>query len=393
MTGKIPSDAADAQVSRLQGAGGIAPAQWDGLARRGFHLHDWFLPAERSGWRPRHVAVRGMDELRAVIPAYLTDRDSLHDLHDRWLGPIGDIATLSGIDLRPMVSVQAPLALASEPLAVPEAMSHRDLHQVFEALEGSAEADGAKGVVWPCVDGGSRTLLQVGKERGYAAEYAGASARITVEWGSFEDYLASRSKNVRRTVKADLSAIRSAGLRMEVASDFRHAVPAMAALYFEAFRRRNRRESPVGKEFFEQMSLSPSPRILAQLTWNGDRLVGTSLNLMTPEVLEGTLGAFAPEHRGGPAYHNDLCYEPIRMACREGIAAIDLGATALYSKVLRGAVLRPRFTLIRGTTAARHRLLSSLARLVAWRTEWKERRALGPFWQPSLGGSLVRCSP
>lgn len=393
MTAKITPAAADAQVSPLPGASGIPPAQWDGLARRGFHLHDWFLPAERSGWRPRHVALSEMDELRAVVPAYLTGRDSLHDLHDRWLGPIGDIATLSGVHLRPMISVQTPLAMVSEPMGVPEAMSHRALHQIFEALEERAEADGAKGVVWPCVDAGTRTLLQVGKERGYAAEYAGASARLTVEWGSFEDYLASRSKNVRRTVKADLGALRSAGLRMEVTSDFRHAVPAMAALQCEAYRRRNQRESPVQESFFHQLSLNPSARIRAQLTWSGERLVGASLNLMTPEVLEGTLGAFAPEHRRGPAYHNDLCYEPIRMACREGIAAIDLGATALYSKVLRGAVLRPRFTLIRGTTRARHLLLSSLARLVAWRTEWKEQRSLGPFWHPGLRGSFASCSP
>ena len=105
---------------------------------------------------------------------------------------------------------------------------------------------------------------------------------------------------------------------------------------------------------------------------------------MTPELLEGTFGAFAQEHRRGPAYYNDLCYEPIRLACREGISAIDLGATALYTKVLRGAELRPRVALIRGTTAMRHRLLAALGRVVARRTQWKEQQSLGPLWPGGL---------
>jgi hypothetical protein len=112
--------------------------------------------------------------------------------------------------------------------------------------------------------------------------------------------------------------------------------------------------------------------------------VGTSLNLGTPRLLEGTFSGFVPEHRAGPAYFNDLFYEPIRVACREGIAAIDLGATALYAKALRGAALRRRLILIRGTTRARHQMFCAVGRLVARHTEWKERRALGPLWSRHL---------
>lgn len=365
----------------LDGANQILPAEWNRLARRGFHLHNWFIAAERCGWRPRHVAVRGIEGLRCVVPAYLTDRDSLHDLHDRWLGPLRDIAALGGISLRPVISVQAPFALTSEPLGRDD-LSPDLLHRVFEALEAGALADGAKAVAWPCIDAGSTQLLTVGKERGYTAVYAGASARIPVEWSSFDDYVTSRSKNVRRTIKSDLGAIESARLRVELVSDFRSAVPEMNALYRDAFRRRNLREAPVHRDFFQRLSSVPSDGIRAQLTWSDTRLVGTSLNLMTPDLLEGTLAAFTPEHRGGPAYYNDLAYEPIRLACRERIAAIDLGATALYAKVLRGAVLRRRFILIKGTTAARHRLLGVLGRQIARRTERKERRALGGLWRP-----------
>jgi predicted N-acyltransferase len=324
------------------------------------------------------VAVTRSEALLGVVPAYLTGRDSLHDLHERWLGPLSRVAE-ARMAIRPVISVQAPYAIMSEPLGETGTLSAALLHRVFEALEASADADRAKAVVWPAVDPASAPVLQVALERGYTAVYAGSTARIEVEWDSFEDYLSSRSKNVRRTIKADLASIRAAGLHTAFESDFADAVPAMDALYREAFRRRNLREAPVHPNIFAELSQRPCTGMRAQLTWDGTRLVGSSLNLMTPELLEGTFTAFSAEHRHGPAYYNDLCYEPIRVACREGIAAIDLGATALYTKVLRGAVLRPRLTLIRGTTPLRHQALGALGRLVARRTLWKERRALGPL--------------
>lgn len=380
MTTFAPSATALPHVRTLQAASEVPSADWDALARRGFHLHDWFVAAEDSGWTPRHLAVERAENLEAVVPAYLTDHTSMHDLHDRWLGPLRELASMAGIDLRPIISVQAPFALVSEPMAAPEALSPDLLHQVFAALEAAAVEDGAKAVIWPCIDPASRTVLKVAEERGYTAIYGGSTARLPIVWESFNEYVSSRSKSVRRTIKKDLDGLGSAGLRVETVSHYETAVPAMTALFFEAFRRRNGKDAPVQPEFFGRLALRTSSGIRAQLTWCGTRLVGSSINLNTPELLEGTLSAFSSDHRSGPAYHNDLCYEPIRMACEEGIAAVDLGATALYTKVLRGARLRPRITLLRGTTGVGHRSLSALGAIVARHTEWKERRALGTLW-------------
>jgi predicted N-acyltransferase len=325
------------------------------------------------------VAVTRADALIGVVPAYLTGQGSLHDLHDRWLGPLSTLLAAAQA-IRPVLSVQAPYAILSEPLGAAEALSEVVLHEVFDLLEACAEDNRAKAVVWPAVDPGAEQVLRVARERGYTSVYAGVTARLNVEWNSFDEYLASRSKNVRRTIKADLRSVQSAGLHTEFVSDFRHAVPAIDALYREAFRRRNHREAPVHSNIFAELGQRPSSGIRAQLTWSGSRLVGSSLNVMTPDLLEGTFSAFSAEHRNGPAYYNDLCYEPIRVACSERIGAIDLGATALYTKVLRGAVLRPHLTLIKGATPATHQMLSLLGRLVARRTQWKEKRALGPLW-------------
>jgi predicted N-acyltransferase len=290
------------------------------------------------------------------------------------------LASAAGINLRPIISVQAPFALVSGPIGEPQALGHHALHQVFGILESAALEDGAKAVVWPCVDPASTAVLEVAKERGYTAVYGGSTARLRIDWESFEEYVSSRSKSVRRTVKKDLEGFERAGLRVETVTHYESAVPAMTALFFEAFRRRNGKQAPVSPELFSRLSQRTSSQIRAQLTWSGTRLVGSSINLNSAELLEGTLSAFSSDHRTGPAYHNDLCYEPIRVACAEGIAAIELGATALYTKVLRGARLRRRITLLRGTTGLRHQSLSTLGALVARRTEAKERRALGALW-------------
>jgi predicted N-acyltransferase len=362
--------------------GQVRAARWNRLASRGFQLHRWFAVAERCGWRPRHVAVAAPGGIDAIVPAYLIASGAPNDLHDRWLGPLRTLATQAGINLRPVLSVQSPFSLVSEPLGEVDGLSDALLHRAFELLERRAREDGAKAVVWPFVDVEHSALLRVGRERGYAQVYSGASARLRVRWGSLWEYLASRSKNVRRTIRADLEAVARQGLRVVSTTDFRAQATAMDRLYRAAFRDRNGWESPLAANFFRILADEPTEGVIAQLTWDGDRLVGSSVNLIGPQMIEGTFVAFAPEHRGGPAFFNDLVYQPLQLAFERAITEFDLGPTALYSKVLRGATLRRRVTLVRGVTPTMHRALAALGAMVARREEAKERKALGDLWGP-----------
>ena len=377
-----PSAVARDELIVLGGADGLQAEEWNQLARRGFHLHQWFTGAERSGWNPRHLGVQGVFGLKTIIPAYLVGAGTPHDLHHRWLGPLGDVAAYAGFRLQPVLSVQAPFAHVSEPLGNSSWLSNAILHEIFYSLEQTAEWEGATAVAWPFVDTGCDRLIDVARDRGYAVLYAGATATLRVRWPSFEEYVSSRSKDVRQMIEADIASIGSAGLRTTVTSDFECDASQMDRLHRDAFRRQNGRESPVAPHFFQQLGRRQTPGIWAHLTWHGDRLVGTSLNLTTPERLDGTFAAFTPEHRSSGVFFNDLCYEPLRVAIREGVSSIDLGPTALYAKVLRGAVLQRRMILIRGTTPRRHRLLSMLGHMVARRTQQQERKALGALWGP-----------
>jgi predicted N-acyltransferase len=368
-------------TASLAGAGALPEAEWNGLARRGFHLQQWFRAAEECGWPARHILVRAGAEARAVIPAYLTSARTPHDLHERWLGPLRFLER-TGLELRPVISVQAPLALTSDALGDLTGLPRPVLVQVFEQLEESAARERAKAVVWPFVDPSDEAVIALARERGYAVLDAGVTARLRIWWDSFDEYVASRSKSVRRTIRADLAALEDAGLESHSTSDFRLHAAAMDTLYRLAYHRRNGQVSRLALGYFERLAAHPSPQVFAMLASRGGRLVGTSLNLAAGSLLDGTFSAFALAEHGGPAYLNDLVYEPVRMACRLGIPALDLGMSALYPKVLRGARLRRRVALVRGTGPVIHGMLAALGAAVARRQAAKERRMLGPLWGP-----------
>ena len=367
-------------MTDVTSAGTLAEAEWNRLARRGFHLHRWHRIAEACGWVPRHLVVRDESAGTTVVPAWLARQPALHDLHDRWMGPLRPLERV-GLALRPVLTVQSPFAQVSDLLgATPTRAGLADL---FDRLEETAELEAARAVVWPWVDAGAEALIACARERGYAVLYAGATARLPVRWTTFEDYVASRSKAVRRTVRADLTAFRDAGLHAVAAEDFRAAAPAMESLYREAYRRRNERDPRIPAGCFERLADTPTPGLFAQLTWSGERLVGCSINLAAAGVLEGTFAAFAAGHEGGPAYLNDLVYHPApgrHPRADPGHRPRQLGA---LPQGPAGRAPAPAHGAGAGSGRLMHRLLRRLGRTMARRQEEKERRMLGALWSPA----------
>jgi predicted N-acyltransferase len=363
-------------VATAGAAAHVSAEEWNALARRGFSLHRWHVAAESCGWRARHIVVREDGTIRAILPVYLLDGGPALDVHDRWLGPLGPAMAAVGLRLRPTISVGAPCSTTSEGLGDLDALPEGVLADVFAALGEQARRDGARAVVWPFVDEGRTRLREMACREGYLDSYGGSTARLGVEWPSFDDYVASRSKSLRRTIRGELRSLTEHGIRTVMTPDFTAHAGAMAALYLATSGSHRGRTPSLPLALFEHLAASPTRGLWGQLTFHQDRVVGSSISVAAGGVMEGTFAAFAPGFLAGPVYHNDLVYEPLRMACIEGIGAVDLGPTALYPKVLRGARLVRRRTLALGTSRPVHAALRALGPLVASRTEWKERRPL-----------------
>ncbi len=371
------------EVVPLGRAERLPQAEWDALATRGLQLHRWFVAAERNGWQPRHLQVRGESGLSAIIPVYLADHGSSLGLRHNWLGPMAAAVAKAGLDLRPTIAVQSPFAAVSDPLGCLDSVSDSGLHKLLEALERQAIEDDAVAAVWPFVEAewGER-LLRAGKARGWVQVYAGASARLAICWDSFEEYLDSRSENVRRGIEHELQWLEREAVRSSCSSDLGAAVAQMDELWCAGYRRRHCKESSVAG-FLRGLAEPADPRIAALVSGKAGRLVAGGLGLAGREVMDVALPTFDSEVQAGPVYFNNLMYLPIGMACAAGVSQLDLGPTALYPKVHRGATLRRRMTLIRGTTPACHQVLRAIGELAGRRQQWKERRALG-----GLGGTL-----
>jgi predicted N-acyltransferase len=371
--------AAGFQVTAIGGADAVEPDGWDRLARRGHHLHRWFVAVEAGPFQPRHLGVGGTRGLRAIIPAYL-ERGALHgDLHDRWFGPARRILWSLGLRLRPSVTAVLPLGTASEPLGDVAALPDETIHAVFGALEEQAHIDGARAVVWPFVTTDEDGILRIAERRGYARVFAGSTARIHVEWSDFEGYVASRSRNVRRTVRHELRQLRAAGIQLRTAHDFRRDARAAESLYRDGFHRRNGYPPNLQEGFFMRVAERADESLWAQTSWQDEVLVGASLNMVAGGRVDGGMAGFSPGPAESAVFAADLVYEPVRMACERGFRTIELGPTALQAKRLRGAALVPRFTLVRGANRTIHSALLPLAALLdAWNRR-KEQRALGRF--------------
>jgi predicted N-acyltransferase len=365
------------QLVSLRRAERVPRCEWDALAGRGFQLHRWFVAAERYGWQPRHLGIKGESGLSTIVPVYLADHGALHDLRYRWLGPLAAAVAKTGLDLRPTITVQSPFSPVSDPLGGLTAASDSVLDNLLATLERQAVEDDAVAAVWPFIDSGwGERLLRVGQARGWVQVYAGATARLPIRWACFEEFVASRDNEARRTIENDLDWLGREGLDSGCFPDFGGNVDQMERLWCSGYRRRHGRESTVSG-FLRTLAEPAVPAIAAQLTWREQRLVGSTLGLAGRDILDVACAAFDAELQCGPVYFNNLVYLPIRMACAGGIPELDLGPTALYPKVRRGAVLRRRTTLIRGTTPACHQLLRAIGEVAGRRQHWKERRAVG----------------
>lgn len=364
-------------IRMIGGARYIARADWDALARRGYHRHAWFVAAESSGAEPRHVGVYDGASLVAIIPAYI-ERETLHgDLHARWYGPTHRVASALGGGLRPSLAIGAPMSTGSDPLGADSVLTEDILDDAMQLLEGEARAERLKAIVWPFIGEDAVVIRAAAKRRGYRESFANAEAVLDVTWSSAEEYLASRSKNVRRTLRNELAWVHDQGIRVSWESDFRTHADAFDALYRGAYVSRNKRITTLAPQFFAQLAAQQSPGVRVQCAWRGSTLLEMCVALDAGAELDLSLSAQSEETRNGLLYQHCLCYDPVRVAIESDIRRIHLGPSALYPKVVRGARLQSRLTLVRGITTAARAALGVLAPVTDMRNRAKQRRLLG----------------
>ena len=363
-------------VRRIGGARHLPRAQWDALALRGYHRHAWFVAAEACGAEPRHVGVYDAHDLVAIIPAYI-ERETLHgDLHARWYGPASRIAPAIGASLRPSLAIGAPMSTGSDPLGARSVFTEDIIEDAMEIFENEARAERVKAIVWPFIGEDAAAIRAAAQRRGYRESFANSEAVVDVEWSSAEEYVGSRSKNVRRTLRNELAWVHDQGIRVSWETDFHALAETLDAHYRASYASRNGRLAALAPNFFAELAAQQSAGVRVQCAWRGTTLLEMAVALDAGGELDLCLSGQSDEMRNGLLYQHLLCYDPVRVAIADNISRIHLGPSALYPKVVRGARLQSRLTLVRGMTPAARAALRVLAPLTDARNRAKQRRVL-----------------
>lgn len=360
----------------IGGARDTARKQWDALARRGTHRHAWFVAAEACGAEPRHVGVFRSGKLVAVIPAYI-ERESLYgDLHARWYGPAHRLAEALGAGLRPSLAIVAPMSTSSDPLGSDEVLTASVIEEALELLETEARAERAKAIVWPFVDAKATVIREAARLRGYRESFATSEAVIDVAWSSPEEYISSRSKNVQRTLRNELAWVHDQGVRISWETDLRQHAGTFDALYRGSYVARSGRVTNLAPNFFAELAKQRSAGVRVQCAWKGQTLLEMAVALDGGDALDLCMSAQSGETGRGLLYQHCLCYDPIRVAIEDRLPRIHLGPGALHAKLLRGARLNTRMTLVRGLTPTARAAVRVLAPLTNARNAARHRRLL-----------------
>ena len=107
-----------------------------------------------------------------------------------------------------------------------------------------------KAIVWPFVDEGARYDSRGRASLGYRESFANSEAVIDVEWSSPEEYIASRSKNVRRTLRNELAWVHDQGIRVSWETDLAPAREQPRRLLSCIVRRAQRPRATLSPRFF-----------------------------------------------------------------------------------------------------------------------------------------------
>lgn len=225
--------------------------------------------------------------------------------------------------------------------SAPESASTELLLDAFEAT--AVELGASSSGLLYLRAGPDAALERALRSRGYLAATLSADAYLTIEWPSFEEYVATRSKPRRQRIRREVRGFAESGIEISV-----HGADALgmdcALLQSDLHASFGHEEDPAEiMRGFDRIRthLHPFTRVL--LAHRDERLIGYDLWYEYRERLYVKMGAYSREHVSNTDfyYFNVTFYEAIRHAVARGLRAIHYGPESYEAKVMRGCRLQP----------------------------------------------------
>lgn len=262
---------------------------------------------------------------------------------------------------RTPVGTECPLLLRA---GVP-AQRQRNLCSLLDQI-GRHAANHGMGIAFLPVHDDDAVLRSALEARRYVRTHAHSSARLHVEWASFDTYLArlqTQSPSSARTVRQERHRSRRSGVRIRDVAGTDADAQALYRFARDHYRHKNGTELPFDARFLPQLAAALGPDFLAFEALRDGQRVG-----MLGGVRSGTVGWMAwygaeSQRPRDFTYANLVFYHPAEAAGRLGLTTLLYGTHAADAKRRRGCQIlgshlyyRPHRPLARVLAAAYFRI-------------------------------------
>ncbi len=259
----------------------IPPEVWQKLAPSDDPIYGYafFQAMERTGIGPdsyHYILLRRGQQLQAVLPTCLFDELVLEDVvGSQGRRALRPLRLITGRPLRIKALICGHLLGEGRVLregGLPETAPHL----LVDAVQQLAASLGARGTVFKDFSPSELEWLDPALRRaGYFRVPGLPHAWLRLRAKSFEEYVASLSRNGRRNIRRNLARFADhQDVCVEVRERFEDLVPSMMPLYQAVLDRAESRLDVWTPEFMTVLSTDPRIPARAVTCWQRDRLVG-----------------------------------------------------------------------------------------------------------------------
>jgi predicted N-acyltransferase len=294
---------------------------------------------ERTGWGPRHLAIRDQaGGVAAVMPLYLKSHSQGEYIFDHaW----ADAYERAGGRYYPKLVGASPFSPVTGPRLIVRADIDRDLgrKRLVDAALAACERLGASnlGVNFSTAEEwrflGARGLLMRQNQQYHW---------VNAGYASFDDFLGALSSGRRKTIRRERrDAVLDLDVQCLTGRDLTEAHwDAFFAFYMDTGSRKWGRPY-LNRRFFSLLGERMADRVLLIMAARGGRWIAGALNLIGGDCLYGrNWGCLEPV----PFLHFELCYyQAIEWAIDHRLARVEAGAQGEH-KIARGYLPTPVYS-------------------------------------------------
>jgi predicted N-acyltransferase len=195
-------------------------------------------------------------------------------------------------------------------------------------------------------------------QSGYFRASSLPGCTLSINWRTFDEYLASMRAGYRRQLMATLRIRREAGLSVRVVKDFRKDCAGIHRLYQAVMDRAEFQLERLNLAFFEGLNINLRRHSRAILLEQNGELLAAAVMLFTGRV--ATLLLVGIDYEQNRQYHSyfNIVIESVREAINAGVEILELGQTSYDLKGRLGSVTTDRYLYLKH----RNRGLNSILR-------------------------------